>query len=67
MRMRSCGELAGRSNRREPYRFHCQNMDFELPPLSSCVCVCVCVCVLLLSTEEHRDFSLIILSSLVAD
>ena len=63
MRMRSCGELAGRSNRREPYRFHCQNMDFELPPLSSCVCVCV----LLLSTEERRDFSLIILSSLVAD
>ena len=65
MRMRSCGELAGRSNRRELYCFHCQSVDFELPPLSSCVCVCVCV--LLLSTEEHRDFSLIILSSLVAD
>lgn len=38
VRMRSCGELAGRSNRRELYRFHCQSVDFELPPLSSCVC-----------------------------
>lgn len=65
MRMRSCGELARGSNRRELYCFHCQScVDFELPPLSSCVCVCV----LLLSTEEHGDFSLIIiLSSLVAD
>lgn len=64
MRMRSCGELARRSNRRELYCFHCQSVDFELPPLSSCVCVCL----LLLSTEEHGDFSLIIiLSSLVAD
>lgn len=35
---------------------------------SSTVFVCVCVSVLLLSTEEHGDFSLIIiLSNLVAD